>query len=74
MVTSEACKPGPESLEARFFSRRECPWEQVAYPEVNEAVQQAYDDLEHDCFQQWHVEMTTDHYQRTLIETGPLKA
>ncbi len=71
-VDNGACDPGPESLEARFFNREECPWDKVAYPEVNEAVQQAYDDLERDCFQQWHVEMTADSYQRTLIETGAL--
>lgn len=71
-VSSPDCSPGPESLEARFFSRQECPWDEVAYPEVNEAVLQAYDDLEQDRFQQWHVEMTAERYDRQLIATGPL--
>ena len=72
-VTDPGCDPGPESLEARFFNRRECPWGDVAYPEVNEAVLQAYEDLERDSFEQWHVEMTADSYQRTMISSGPLE-
>ncbi len=71
-VDSPDCSPGAESLEARFFSRDECPWDEVAYPEVNEAILQAYDDLEQDRFQQWHVEMTEDSYRRQLVDTGPL--
>ncbi len=72
-VAEPGCAPGPESLEARFFARQECPWDQVAYPEVNEAVLLAYEELEQDSFEQWHVEMTSDSYQRRRITPGPLE-
>jgi ADP-ribose pyrophosphatase YjhB (NUDIX family) len=66
------CDPGRESLECAFFSRRDCPWQDVAYPEVNEAIVQAYDDLDSGDFHQWQVEMTAESYHRQLINTGPL--
>ena len=71
-VDSPACQPGPESLECAFFNRNQCPWPNLAYPEVNESIEQAYDDIENSRFQQWHVEMTAERYDRRLIETGPL--
>lgn len=66
------CTPGRESLECAFFKREQCPWRDVAYPEVNEAIEQAYDDLDSGNFRQWQVEMTAEHYQRRLVHTGPL--
>lgn len=59
-VDTEATHPGPEALACRFFSREECPWEQVAYPEVNEAIVQAYDALDSGEFGVWHAQMTRD--------------
>jgi len=51
---------GPESQACGFFSRQECPWDQVAYPEVNVTVEQAYDDLAQGKFGVWHTEMTSE--------------
>ncbi|WP_162300092.1 NUDIX hydrolase [Kineobactrum sediminis] len=66
-VESEFTLPGVESLECAFFSREECPWDQVAYPEVNEAIVQAYDDLDSGVFDIWHTEMTESRYQRQRV-------
>lgn len=63
VVENENCEPGSESLEARFFSRDECPWDEVAYPQVNDAVMQAYDDLDSGEFDVWQAEMTDGHYE-----------
>jgi ADP-ribose pyrophosphatase YjhB (NUDIX family) len=71
-VDSLDCTPGTESLECAFFDRRDCPWDEVAYPEVNESIEQAYADLESGQFSQWHVEMTADSYSRVAINTGAL--
>jgi ADP-ribose pyrophosphatase YjhB (NUDIX family) len=65
---SDFTLPGVESLECAFFSREECPWEQVAYPEVNEAIVQAYDDLDSGVFDIWHTEMTESRYQRQRVK------
>ena len=71
-VDSIDCNPGPESLECAFFTRDECPWNEVAYPEVNESIEQAYADLQENRYRQWHVEMTADSYNRVAINPGPL--
>jgi ADP-ribose pyrophosphatase YjhB (NUDIX family) len=68
-VTSIDARPGRESLECAFFSRDECPWTEVAYPEVNESVEQAYADLDRGEFREWHVEMTLDRYDRQPVRT-----
>lgn len=62
-VATQDCLPGIESLDCRFFSREECPWEQVAYPQVNDAIRQAYDDLESGSFAVWQAQMTESHYE-----------
>ncbi len=72
-VDTPAFTPGPESLECAFFTRDQCPWDEVAYPQVNDAIQQAYEDLERGEFAQWHVEMTGEKYDRRPIYTGPVK-
>lgn len=70
-VDSEHCAPGPESLACGFFSRDECPWEQVAYPQVNDSIQRAYDDLESGCFGVWQAEMSEQRYTlRAVSQTG----
>jgi ADP-ribose pyrophosphatase YjhB (NUDIX family) len=33
-VSNDDCKPGPESLEVRFFREQEIPWDNLAYPEM----------------------------------------
>lgn len=70
-VATPASTPGVESLECGFFSREQCPWERMAYPEVNESIVQAYDDLDSGQFSVWHVEMSADSYQRRAVATGP---
>lgn len=62
-VDSEFCDPGEESMDCRFFTREECPWGQVAYPQVNDSILQAYDDLDSGVFEVWHAEMTESRYE-----------
>lgn len=61
-VDSEFCVPGIESMDCRFFTRDECPWDEVAYPQVNDSIRQAYDDLDSGCFDVWEAEMTESNY------------
>lgn len=61
-VDRDDCDPGTESLACGFFSREECPWEQVAYPQVNDSIRRAYDDLETGRFDVWQAEMSERHY------------
>ena len=61
-VDTDFCLPGPESLDCGFFSRADCPWEQLAYPEVNDSIEQAYDDLQSGRFNVWQAEMTEGRY------------
>ena len=61
-VESDLCKPGVESMNCRFFTREECPWEQLAYPQVNDSIRQAYDDLDSGCFEVWQAQMTEKRY------------
>ncbi len=70
-VDSERCEPGEEAIAASFYSRAECPWDQVAYPEVNDAVRRAYDDLESGEFGLYHAEMSEELYRLLPIDTGP---
>ncbi|MEZ5569802.1 MAG: NUDIX domain-containing protein [Halioglobus sp.] len=69
VVDSDFCIPGGESLDCRFFTREECPWEQVAYPQVNDSILQAYDDLDSGRFGVWQAEMTDSRYElRPVVE------
>lgn len=61
-VDTDYCRPGRESMACRYFSRDECPWDQLAYPQVNDAKRIAFDELETGTFDVWHGEMTEDHY------------
>ncbi|AQA16961.1 hypothetical protein BST95_00715 [Halioglobus japonicus] len=61
-VDTDYCAPGPESEACAFFSRRDCPWSEVAYPEVNDSIVQAYDDLDSGRFDVWQAEMTEGRY------------
>ena len=69
-VDSDACAAGEEALAAAFYSRDECPWDQVAYPEVNDSIRRAYDDLEQGSFQVYHAEMSEEVYQLLPVQTG----
>ncbi len=62
-VDSQQLQPGVESLAAGFYSRQECPWDQVAYPEVNDCIEQAYDDLASGEFRIWQAEMVPGRYE-----------
>ncbi len=66
-VDSLDCRPGVESLECRFFTRDECPWDKLAHPEVKEAMEQAYEDLDTGVYGIWHSELSADGYQRGLV-------
>ena len=61
-VDTDFYLPGPESQDCGFFSRQECPWDLVAYPEVNETIVQAYDDLDAGSFGVWQAELTESRY------------
>ena len=69
-VDSTECHPGVESLRCNFFSRQECPLNEVAYPEVNDSILQAYDDLETGRFGVWQAEMTEGRYELVSVNTG----
>lgn len=62
-VATDDCLPGVESMDCRFFTRDECPWDQVAYPQVNDSIRQAYDDLGSGSFDVWQAQMTESHYE-----------
>jgi ADP-ribose pyrophosphatase YjhB (NUDIX family) len=62
-VETDFCLSGDESMDCRFYTRNECPWDQVAYPQVNDSIRQAYDDLDSGSFEVWQAEMTESHYE-----------
>lgn len=68
-VDTEFVLPGVESLDCGFFSRDECPWDRVAYPEVNDVIVRAYDDLESGEFEVWHTEMTEASYLNRRVSS-----
>ena len=69
-VDSEVFEAGVESIACGFFSRQDCPWDQVAYPEVNDSIHQAYDDLEAGSFGVWQAEMSTGRYVLQAVDEG----
>ena len=70
-VDSEECQPGAEAIAAAFYSREECPWDEVAYPEVNDSIRRAYDDLESGEFGVYQAEMTQEIYRLLPVSTSP---
>ncbi len=66
-VESDFCLPGVESLDCRFFTRQECPWSAMAYPEIKSAMVQAYDDLDRGEFSLWQAELGALGYERRPI-------
>tara|TARA_B110000503_G_scaffold49036_1_gene79652 strand:+ start:6729 stop:7427 length:699 start_codon:yes stop_codon:yes gene_type:complete len=66
-VESQVCPPGVESMACRFFTREECPWEELAYPQVNDSIRQVYDDLDSGCFEVWQAQMTQSHYELRAV-------
>jgi len=69
LVSTDACAPGAESMACGFFSRRDCPWDQLAYPQVNDSIRQAYDDLDSGRFEVWQAEMTESRYELRPVRT-----
>ena len=67
-VEREDFEPGIESIACGFFSRGDCPWDQVAYPEVNDSINQAYDDLETGSFGVWQAQMSADRYVLQAVD------
>lgn len=61
-VDTDFYRAGVESQACGFFTREDCPWDRVAYPEVNETIVQAYDDLDSGDFDVWQAEMTEGRY------------
>lgn len=62
-VSAPNFAPGVESMACAFYTREECPWDDVAYPEVNNSIHQAYDDLDSGRFDVWEAEMTSANYE-----------
>jgi ADP-ribose pyrophosphatase YjhB (NUDIX family) len=62
-VETTQCAHGVESMDCQFFTRDECPWEQLAYPQVNDSIRQAYDDLDRGTFEVWQAQMTDEMYE-----------
>ena len=61
-VDTDFCLPGRESQDCAFLTREECPWDRVAYPQVNSTIEQVYDDLDSGEFDVWQAEMTETRY------------
>lgn len=70
-VETVECDPGIESMACQFFAREDCPWDQVAYPEVNNSILQAYDDLDSGRFDVWEAEMTSAEYALRRVAMSP---
>lgn len=70
-VDTPACDPGVESMDCRFYTRQECPWDEVAYPQVNDSILQAYDDLQSGNFDIWQAEMTASRYELRPVSQTP---
>jgi ADP-ribose pyrophosphatase YjhB (NUDIX family) len=70
-VDTDFCLSGPESMDCGFFTRRECPWDQVAYPQVNDSILQAYADLDSGKFDVWQAEMTESRYELRPVSQFP---
>lgn len=70
-VDTEFYLPGEESMDCGFFSRDECPWDEVAYPEVNDSIEQAYRDLDSGTFDIWQAEMTENRYLLQPVRQDP---
>jgi ADP-ribose pyrophosphatase YjhB (NUDIX family) len=73
-VDTENCRPGVESRSCGFYSRADCPWSDVAYPQVNDSIVQAYDDLESGSFDVWQAQMTSSHYEFLPVSRSPAGA
>jgi ADP-ribose pyrophosphatase YjhB (NUDIX family) len=69
-VDTAYCAAGAESLDCAFFTRKQCPWSEVAYPEVNDSIVQAYDDLDSGLFDIWQGEMTESRYDFLPVFQG----
>lgn len=70
VVDTEDCQPGEEAIAVEFCSRDECRWDQVAYPEVNDAIRRAYDDLAQSRFGIYQAEMTEEIYRLDEVITS----
>ena len=70
-VNEPVCEAGVESMDCGFFARAQCPWDEVAYPQVNDSILQAYDDLDSGLFDVWHAEMTESHYELRPVAQKP---
>jgi ADP-ribose pyrophosphatase YjhB (NUDIX family) len=71
-VDNDDCLAGAESRDCRYFSREECPWADVAYPQVNDSIEQAYDDLDSGLFSVWQAQMTDAHYEFLPVSQRPV--
>ncbi len=69
-VETPDCLPGVESLDCRFLARQECPWDEVAYPQVNDAIRRVYADLDSGHFDVWQAEMTETRYELWPVRQG----
>jgi NADH pyrophosphatase NudC (nudix superfamily) len=70
-VDTVNCDPGVESMDCRFYTRQDCPWDEVAYPQVNDSILQAYDDLQSGTFEVWQAEMTESRYELRPVSQSP---
>ncbi len=69
-VDTPDCTPGAESRACGFFSREDCPWDEVAYPEVNDSIRQVYADLARGSFGVWEAQMSAQRYELREVCQG----
>ena len=68
-IDKEFCECGEESLDVQFFSRDELPWDQIAFPQANNYIEVAYDNLQSGHYEVYHCEMTPE--KNNLIPVTP---
>ncbi len=68
-VPDLTCEAGSEALEVAFFDNSELPWDEVAYPEVNNSVESAYADLATGHYAVYHAELTPERNVITPVQS-----
>lgn len=59
-VDTTVCAPGPEALGTAFFAEHEVDWDNVAYPQANDAVKTAYREARANRFAIYHGNYTRE--------------
>ncbi len=72
-VATECGSCGPEAQEIAWFAHADVPWPEVAYPDANNAIEQAYRDLQHGSYPLRHSIMTDQVNQLRTVRPDKFK-